>query len=383
MTGPRETTGLASKRNLIFLLLIGSYAGLRWLFSDGTWPTAGTFGIPTWIGATGAALLVGCSVCIHMASKASRLVQAWLQITLVLGLSFLCVRVAEYSIAVSLGAVPGVGRMRHVYDRADLHWLSHVKNTIDDEVTALEQATQSREDSKRHLETVLTLKDGLIAWTQRVVGQSENDFDRRVALDLLAWQIEPAGFDPAERERLTRTEKSQHQEVIRELDAIRDELTVVTSQLSGIQDQLAIDDSAAAAGNKSDPRTRLILDARKATEKITEQTARRVQIEKRAAGLELLQTLCSNDASRNEGINKVFDLPLPIVIPNGNRWTCVFWLMTSAHAAYVAAVCCHTCATLCRGEVTASDRPSIKKVARRWHFVDIVSILLFSLLYLF
>ena len=63
--------------------------------------------------------------------------------------------------------------------------------------------TQSREDSKRHLETILALKEGLIAWTQRVVGQSENDIDRRVALDLLAWQIEPAGFAPAERERLT------------------------------------------------------------------------------------------------------------------------------------------------------------------------------------
>ena len=83
------------------------------------------------------------------------------------------------------------------------------------------------------------------------------------------------------------------------------------------------------------------------------------------------------------GLNDVFPwLRLPIVIPGGNMWASTYFLMTGFHAIHVL-VGLIVFAILLTYRLDAKRAGMIENAGLYWHFVDLVWIFLFPLLYLF
>jgi heme/copper-type cytochrome/quinol oxidase subunit 3 len=83
------------------------------------------------------------------------------------------------------------------------------------------------------------------------------------------------------------------------------------------------------------------------------------------------------------GLNDVFPwLRLPIVIPGGNMWASTYFLMTGFHAIHVL-VGLIVFAILLTYRLDAKRSGMIENAGLYWHFVDLVWIFLFPLLYLF
>jgi hypothetical protein len=84
-----------------------------------------------------------------------------------------------------------------------------------------------------------------------------------------------------------------------------------------------------------------------------------------------------------EGYNDAHPwLALPIMIPGGNMWASTYFLVTGFHALHVIVglICFAYLCTLTLGTAKAG---LIENIGLYWHFVDLVWIFLFPLLYLF
>ena len=83
------------------------------------------------------------------------------------------------------------------------------------------------------------------------------------------------------------------------------------------------------------------------------------------------------------GINDAFpELQLPIVIPGGNMWASTYFLLTGFHAVHVV-VGLIVFAVLLGYTLGPKNAGMIENAGLYWHFVDLVWIFLFPLLYLF
>jgi cytochrome c oxidase subunit 3 len=83
------------------------------------------------------------------------------------------------------------------------------------------------------------------------------------------------------------------------------------------------------------------------------------------------------------GLNDEYPhLKLPIVIPGGNMWASTYFTLTGFHALHVI-VGLIAFAFLFRKELGARRAAVIENIGLYWHFVDLVWIFLFPLLYLF
>ncbi|MDA1040973.1 MAG: cytochrome c oxidase subunit 3 [Planctomycetota bacterium] len=83
------------------------------------------------------------------------------------------------------------------------------------------------------------------------------------------------------------------------------------------------------------------------------------------------------------GLNDTFPwLNLPMVIPGGNMWASTYFLLTGFHAVHVA-VGLLVFAIMLTWKLNAKRAGAIENAGLYWHFVDLVWIFLFPLLYLF
>ena len=83
------------------------------------------------------------------------------------------------------------------------------------------------------------------------------------------------------------------------------------------------------------------------------------------------------------GLNDIFPwLRLPAVIPGGNMWASTYFLLTGFHAVHVAVGLLVFAILLCY-RLGREDAGKIENIGLYWHFVDLVWIFLFPLLYLF
>ena len=87
--------------------------------------------------------------------------------------------------------------------------------------------------------------------------------------------------------------------------------------------------------------------------------------------------------SEAEGLNAKHPwLGLPIVIPGGNMWASTYFLLTGFHAIHVL-VGLFVFALAIPMVLDATKAGFLENIGLYWHFVDIVWIFLFPLLYLF
>ncbi len=83
------------------------------------------------------------------------------------------------------------------------------------------------------------------------------------------------------------------------------------------------------------------------------------------------------------GLNDTFPwLKLPTVIPGGNMWASTYFLLTGFHAIHVA-VGLLVFAIMLTWTLNAKRAGAIENIGLYWHFVDLVWIFLFPLMYLF
>ncbi len=85
----------------------------------------------------------------------------------------------------------------------------------------------------------------------------------------------------------------------------------------------------------------------------------------------------------DQGLNDKYHwLKLPIVIPGGNMWASTYFLLTGFHALHVL-VGLIAFAIMLSMQLDIRRAPHIENIGLYWHFVDLVWIFLFPLLYLF
>ena len=97
-------------------------------------------------------------------------------------------------------------------------------------------------------------------------------------------------------------------------------------------------------------------------------------------------TSCPLPSSHDEeehGLNHEYPwLKLPILIPGGNMWASTYFLLTGFHAIHVL-VGLIVFAIMMPLTLNAARAGIVENIGLYWHFVDLVWIFLFPLLYLF
>jgi cytochrome c oxidase subunit 3 len=179
-----------------------------------------------------------------------------------------------------------------------------------------------------------------------------------------------------------------------EAETLRGELATLEAEIGRLDQQLGAAASpapqVAAAGEAQDedeeddaqpapaqPAAAPAGDPAVAAEKLALEN-RRTQIQGRLNIIPQLKDM-------HEGINGEYEwLKLPFVLPSGNMWASTYFLLTGFHAIHVLVGLIFFAFPLLGGAVfNASKANFVENIGLYWHFVDLVWIFLFPLLYLF
>jgi cytochrome c oxidase subunit III len=91
----------------------------------------------------------------------------------------------------------------------------------------------------------------------------------------------------------------------------------------------------------------------------------------------------SGESAKSEGLNDLFPwIKLPMVIPGGNMWASTYFLLTGFHALHVL-IGLIVFGIMLTWRLGIEKAHVIENIGLYWHFVDLVWIFLFPLLYLF
>lgn len=314
---------------MFFAGLIGTYIVLR--FGASAWPRPHEVHLSEPIGAFNTFVLICSSVSVVLALEAARadkaaLAKQWMIVTLILGSVFLGVKGYEYSAKFSHGIYPVLPQSR-VYERANLFYASAVRQrlaTLKTDLEALEPKEPVAPDEPVYDD------DKTKAAAQK------KEYDARVAAfkrDSESYKSDLEAFEKNDRPRLTLVNDL----ITREL---KDETTAATAP--------ALEERNAALLTLADDIAPLPVGIHHA-----------------------------------EGLNDEHPwLKLPIRIPGGNMWASTYFLLTGFHALHVL-VGLIVFVLMMPMRLGAAAAGFIENIGLYWHFVDLVWIFLFPLLYLF
>ena len=367
---------------MFFTALIGTYIVLRFGVPEGTWPTPHEVHVVEWLGALNTFVLICSSVTIVFALESAKhndpgKAKRWMLLTLLLGSAFLGIKGVEYASKFSHGIHPNFPRSA-LYDRADTTWLSGLKEDLRVQIGVLE-TDKDNPATKEQLERLFTIQSGLVQWTESKVGQTDDQNMQRLAMESLAAQIYPDSFSHEQLETFAKYTRDEQQEVSASLTETDSRLSESNTALLALQKEIeALKAKGEEAKEQLTAKTKLATETTITVTKLTSEVA---PLRNRIKAIEELQLAIEGD-SHAHGINHDHHLKLPMVIPSGNTWANTYFLLTGFHAIHVlfglAAFVVMLPMTL--GTAKAG---LIENVALYWHFVDIVWIFLFPLLYLF
>lgn len=366
---------------MFFTALIGTYIVLRFGAPSGSWPSPHAVGVVEWIGSLNTFVLICSSVTMVFAMESAKRSQSssakkWLLTTLILGMVFLGVKGYEYASKFNHGIYPRAPRSL-IYDRADVNYMAGLKASLKAEIRDLEKLTQAKTlpGDEQRLETLYLMQLGLVSWTEKKVGSTDDPRMKQFAIDALAHQIHPLSgrYDD---ERISKYLNDEYREIRKECSDLYDNVQMTESGLKDAQAEVAtlakVEDPDAKAKQRLQEMTEFAADC---TAKLTNFKSRSVMLEKR-------QNAYSQFKGIEHGINEHFHLKLPIVIPSGNTWANTYFLLTGFHALHVlGGIVAFLIMSPMRLDATRAGL--VENVGLYWHFVDIVWIFLFPLLYLF
>lgn len=408
---------------MFFAGLIGTYIVLRFGAPAGTWPLPHDVHLLEPVGAFNTFVLICSSVTVVLAlemAKANRTGAAkmFTLVTFVLGSLFLGIKAFEYNAKFAHGIYPARPHSR-IYDKADINYVAAVRtrlastiSTLDkdrsdfetmpndkerlaQEIKDLEQrqaelrkersdadkerrqdidkeiqgndksmarnAEQLSEINKRfpsleatkaergeQLKVCQDLQRYVVQWAERTAATDDQARDRQAAMELLAHFVYPIhGLEPtAFLESQTKEMTAKQAELKSALANAKDEAekTQLADDLDRTEGWLRVVQGEAGESQKNSgpPLTKL-----------------------------------------KEGLNEEYHwLALPIRIPSGNMWASTYFLLTGFHAIHVIVGLLLFAMMLAR-KLDRSQAYFIENCGLYWHFVDLVWIFLFPLLYLF
>ena len=349
---------------MFFAGLIGTYIVLR--FGAPTWPGPHDVHVEEWIGAINTFFLICSSVSIVLSMEYARRNQTGaakvaMIATFALGTIFLLLKAYEYRAKFAHGIYPQKPHSL-IYDKADVNYTAAVRLELKKKIDAFgaidaDESQELTESQREQQQLANTLMLGLVNWTEEKAGRSDSDTERQRAMDEMAAMIYPrhsAHFDPAPAIQRDRTEVEQLMETSK---ARRDELESQFRELEGKPEQAPIKAEL--------DQLNLVRESYKAR----------------------LDTLALVESAEH-GLNESFAetgwpwLVLPMMIPSGNMWASTYFLMTGFHAIHVlVGLIVFGLALPMRLDATKAG--FIENIGLYWHFVDLVWIFLFPLLYLF
>ncbi len=364
---------------MFFSALIGSYVVYRLGVAPGTWPTPATMQVVEWLGALNTTLLLASSAAIVMVLEMARHSKAgaakgWLVLTMALGIAFLIVKGVEYQAKFEHGLFPSV-REQKIFDRSDDYYVSAIAAAMTKNLgtTALPstkpvepppESTATAEPIKQNEPARLFL-NGIVEWTRMELAQTTDLPRRKELLDQLAQLIHGDPFDD-----------KAHLFWEIERDGAKQKLTTFNARFIEVSGELQTTQKKLTELNKDHPEFKSLAEVAKVqTAELTQLTRERTTERERVAAIE---KFC---AGQQDSLNEQYHWHLPAVIPNGNLWVNTYFMLTGFHALHVllGIVAMGVLAFLRLGPARAG---LIENVALYWHFVDVVWIFLFPLIYL-
>lgn len=406
---------------MFFAGLIGTFIVLRYGAPEGTWPAPHDVHLVEFWGAFNTFVLICSSVTIVLAFEAAKSnkcgqAKGLFALTFALGCLFLFIKGVEYNSKFSHGIYP---KKPHslIYEKADLYYVSAVRKRLADVVNevnaddaqqaglvqektgleteegtlnarldALKQRQQlsdaekeERADARSRLKEISSrireidgeasallaaaddraerksvaepLLNNLARWTEVAVARGTDSVIQDATINILAYQIYPLHRDHHNVEHFLQVEAAAREEEKAELAGLAGRLSVTIPE----------EDAVAEAQRK---------------EQLATANVRLAQITGRE---ETLATVGSLDHGLND---KYHWLQLPIMIPSGNMWASTYFLLTGFHALHVI-IGLIAFACILPLKLDRSRANMIENIGLYWHFVDLVWIFLFPLLYLF
>lgn len=247
----------------------------------------------------------------------------------------------------------------------------------------LQQLEAAADERQQRIETLNQILSGVVMWTGTTVGETADHVTQQMALISLAHTIYPLEIYATPASRWLEQEQAELEVVQRQLQraaARRSERRAeIDAALAAAQEQSG---AAAAEGGEAAAEPTPAVDPASLQQELGALALAEARDSKRlgqiAARLAVLPALQSPS-----GLNHQFPwLRLPIHLPSGNMWTSTYFLLTGFHALHVliGLIVFAVLIVLPTGPAAAGR---IENAGLYWHFVDIVWIFLFPLLYLF
>jgi cytochrome c oxidase subunit 3 len=354
---------------MFFAALIGTYIVIR--FGAATWPTPHDVHLQEPVGAFNTFVLICSSVTIVLALEAARrnrtgAAKVYMVLTFLLGAIFLGVKAYEYNAKFAHGIFPQMPRGL-IHEKADVYYAAAVRQRLKETATQYAErearAGELSEQDRRRKETSEILRDGFAQWAELNAARSSDPAHQQQVLDELAVLIYPRHDAHFDLSSLTKQSESLTRKVA-ELDARYATLLQQSQELQ----QAETPDAARLA---------------QASAEMDAITADKTQITSRLKAIDILSTA-------EHGLNEKFAqesgwrpwLVLPMMIPSGSMWASTYFLLTGFHALHVL-VGLIVFAIILPMTLDASRANLLENTGLYWHFVDLVWIFLFPLLYLF
>jgi cytochrome c oxidase subunit 3 len=241
--------------------------------------------------------------------------------------------------------------------------------TLEDEERQLQRERAYVEEERNQVEIERKAKESELASVQQEVQSLQQERD---ALQAELKKIEDAAKPAAEA--TTSTEEAddrfvalQDQPADSTQPAANPEVERLKAEIAALESQLA---------PKQEQQTALLAEIGRIDERLTAIGAAADRLVGRIKVLPLLQEAA-------HGLNHKFhELRLPMMIPSGNMWASTYFLMTGFHAIHVL-VGLIAFALVLPMTLGPAKAHVVENIGLYWHFVDLVWIFLFPLLYLF
>jgi cytochrome c oxidase subunit III len=378
---------------MFFAGLIGTYIVLRFGAPPGTWPLPHDVHLQEFVGAFNTFVLICSSVTIVLALEAAKQNQAslskfWMVLTFVLGSVFLGVKAYEYNEKFKHGIYPARPHSR-IYEKADIYYVQAVRQTLAarrDRLTTLQGQLQAdgnalTEEQAQELALCNNLLTNLVQWVDWKAARGDDPIARRDALEGLAKAIYPRW--PVNEAKKHHAEEEYFAELDQELRAVTRDREALDKEAAGVQQtrdaqaaELLKVQAAAENPARQEQQANLAGNIGRIDERLAAFASERARLTGR---LELIPLL----KQEVHGLSHAYDhLKLPMVIPSGNMWASTYFLLTGFHAIHVlVGLIAFVLVLLYKLDRTKAH--ILENTGLYWHFVDLVWIFLFPLLYLF
>ena len=354
---------------MFFTALIGSYIVLR--FSNGwDWPSSAAMHVELWVGMVNTVMMISSSFTLLFALNAARSDLAtrakfWLLVTLLLAIGFLVSKGFEYKGKFDHGLVPfPTGSL--IFEDADETYLSRV---VAEARHSIQRSERLGQDPKI-VASLYQIQDGVVDWTQYKVGRAADRLTRKVAIEALAYQVYPVESN----DRLDKYLADEFAEVENEKQELQQRLKKLESDLKIAQQEIK---DWLPARDTDEQAKQAYVNASKHAAQLTQQLT---VLQKQLTPIEA--RLSATDVLRgSEGINSTYQIRLPMVIQNGKTWVNLYFLLTGFHVIHLLAGVVVLCGWL-PIQWNRSRSHLLENFSVYWHFVDVVWLVIFAVIYL-